>query len=332
MKQLWKLLAVLLCLTLLVLPCAAVMPQAVIPGGQAIGLAMQIDGVYVTAFSDPGNSPAEKAGVKPGDRITAINEIPITIADNIPSALAQADGAPVRLRLLRDEKPVELLVEPVRSGTEWKLGLYVRDRVAGIGTLTYVDPETLQFGALGHAIHDAKGRPIPLRAGQVLPVTLNAVTKSRPGNPGALTGTWESDLPLGTVTENLPAGVFGRLEAAPQASPIPVAAASEIEKGPVTILCSLDDSGVQRFAAEITAIRPQDPDLRHLRLRITDPALLEAAGGIVQGISGAPILQNGKLVGAVTHVLIEQPDRGYGIFIGEMLQSQASEKPDAAAA
>lgn len=309
----------------------AEIPAEVIPGGQAIGIQLQTDGVYVTDFSPDGESPAQTAGVKIGDRIAQIGNETITRIDEIPAAVNRAGGDSVLLRILRGGTLIEIPVQPQSTQGGWKLGLSVRDTIAGIGTLTYYDPQGGQYGALGHPVNDPTGGTVAARDGQIFPVEITQVRRGEQGKPGALSGSYLQEEPFGSIVKNSPQGVFGSLDQPPEGTLIPVAPASEVQKGPALIRCTVDGTGVKDYAVEITALRPADPNSRNLQLKVTDKALLEQTGGIVQGISGAPIIQNGKLIGAVTHVLVDQPTRGYGIYIGNMLDAaQDAATPNAA--
>lgn len=310
----------------------AAVPTEVVAGGSAIGLQLQTDGVYITEFQTEDASPARDAGLQVGDRIVRIDGTAVGQIDDIPPAVNQAAGDAVTLTVQRGNRQMQYSVQPVLRGSDWKLGLFVRDSIAGIGTLTYYDPDTGAFGALGHAVSDASGTAFPLRSGQVLPVEITQVNRGSRGKPGALVGVYAVSAPLGSITANSQSGVFGTLTQPPTEDEVyPVATAAEVAVGPAVIRCTLDDNTVREYAVEITAFRPEDPNLRNLQLKVTDPALLSATGGIIQGISGAPILQNGRLIGAVTHVLVDQPARGYGIYIGNMLEA-AQERPQARAA
>ena len=319
MKQFGRIFLFGLCLfAVLYLPAAAV-PQTLIPGGEAVGLELLTDGVYVAGFSEP-VSPAKDAGVRIGDRIEQLDGKPVTTVEDIPGLLDEAQEQ-VTLQVRRGAKRLQLSLTPQQFSDGRRLGLQVRGSVAGIGTVTYYDPESGGFGALGHAVNDPGGKKVPLRTGTVLPVTLEGIRKGETGAAGALTGSAADGRILGRIEQNLAQGVFGSLDEIPDRDPLPVAELADLRQGPAMIRCTVDRDGLREYSIEITAVRPRDPNHRSLQLRVTDPLLLQKTGGIVQGISGAPILQDGKLVGAVTHVLLDDPSRGYGIYIGDMLQA-----------
>lgn len=323
MTKIWKNTWIVCVLAaLLTMHCAAVVPTEVIPGGAAIGLDLQTDGLYVTGFSQTPQSGAERAGIEIGDRIIRINGQEIREATELSEIVNRGNGSRVTLSILRDSESLDFSVQPQQSDGVWRLGLMVKDSIAGVGTLTYYDPASGRYGALGHAVNDANGTPVPLQQGVVVPVEIVEVNPGKQGVPGALVGVYQVSDPLGTVTDNLAEGVFGKLYAAPENGELyPIAAVDEVRRGPATIRCTVSDSTVEEYTVEITSFRADDANLRNIQLRVTDPRLIEATGGIVQGISGAPILQDGKLVGAVTHVLVDRPERGYGIYIGNMLDA-----------
>ena len=297
---------------------------SLVPGGSAVGLCLELDGVLVTGFPEQSGSPAESAGIRIGDRITAIDRRQVRSTEDISAILADASGQNVELTVERDGGLLHFTVTPqLRDGVK-RLGLLVKDHVNGIGTLTYYDPENGRFGALGHAVKVQNDTERPLQNGSLCAVKIVEIRRGTPGSPGSLYGTWSEDAPLGRIDRNLPQGVFGTLAAPRTGERVPVADEEELIRGAASILCTLDGGSPAAYSIEITDVRPNDPNGRNLQFRVTDPVLLDAAGGIVQGISGAPILQNEKLIGAVTHVLVDSPERGYGIYIGNMLDADAA--------
>ena len=300
--------------------CAAVIlgisaqaaPRMLVPGGSAVGLRLNTKGIVVTGFED--GSAAKAAGVKKGDVILAVDGRQVHTA----SALKEQIGTqPLTLTVLRNGKETEFSVEP-KTG---RLGTYVRDSVAGIGTVTYYDPMTGEFGALGHGVSDENGIDlIPVLHGEVLETTVTEVKKGKSGTPGALKGQTEPAGILGSVWRNCSYGIFGNMTCPTQSKAIPTAQTDEIKTGKATILSTVSDGGIQEYDVQILRLYPHADDTgRNLLLKVTDQDLLDATGGIVQGMSGSPIIQNGKMVGAVTHVLVNDPTRGYGIFIENML-------------
>ena len=299
--------------------------KRLIPGGDSIGVALLCEGVLVVGTSDPGTvpSPARLAGIRSGDRITHVNGESVTGADEFSAMLS--GGAPVTLTVCRDDAVREVRLTPATdaSGAS-RIGAWVRDSTAGVGTLTFIDPETGAFGALGHPIQDADtGALLPAAQGRIFDSDIVGILPGAAGAPGELTGEFSAaGRALGTLTRNTACGIFGQYAADySDRCALPVAGRDEVIPGPAEILTTLDDGAPQAYEAEILRLYDSGSASRSLMLRITDPALLAATGGIVQGMSGSPIIQDGKLVGAVTHVLVNDPTRGYGIFIENMLEA-----------
>ncbi len=303
---------------------AAELPEGLVPVGRAVGISVKTDGVMVSELSefetkDGKVSPARDAGILPGDVITAIDGVEISSAGDMLEALEGARGE-VTVKLTREGVERQTTLTPFREGDEAYLGVWVRDGLTGIGTVTYFDPENGSFGALGHSIADSStGLTLPLREGELLPAQVTGVTKSRAGTPGQLGGTFDFTKKLGKIEKNCGVGIFGDAgEELSCAEVMPVASREQVKPGPATIIS--DASGQRReYSAEITRVYSSSPDGRDMMLKITDPELLELTGGIVQGMSGSPIIQNGRLAGAVTHVLINNPEKGYGVLIENML-------------
>lgn len=223
----------------------------------------------------------------------------------------------VVLTVLRDGKEAEFYIAARRRG---RLGLLVRDSIAGIGTVTYIDPETGAYGALGHGVNDlGTTRLLPVESGALVPASVQSVKKGVRGTPGELRGTFDVTHCLGTVDVNTECGIFGTLCEVPKVPALPVGAAGDVQAGKASILSNVSGTEVREYAIRIDRVTPDAENGRNLLLTVTDPELLAATGGIVQGMSGSPIMQNGKLIGAVTHVLVNHPEQGYGILIGNML-------------
>ena len=242
-------------------------------------------------------------------------------AQELLSALAALDGGEAEVRARRGTEELLFRIRPAKSAEgRWQLGLWLRDGVSGIGTVTYYDPESGRFGALGHGINDVEsGKLLPFDGGSITDAAVVDVVKGAPGAPGELCGQPDRDRVLGALDRNTDSGVFGVGGFEETGEPIPIAAPQEVYLGPASILATVDGSGVQEYSVEISRIYRQPEDHRFLMLTVTDPRLLAQTGGIVQGMSGSPILQDGKLVGAVTHVFLSDPKRGYGISIRDML-------------
>ena len=319
---------------------AAEQPRTLVPVGRAVGVKLFSDGVMVVGFSEVASdqgrtAPARDCGLKEGDIITHINRSEVDTVEEVQAALQQAGDADMSIRALRDDRTVQFTARAVRcsSDGQYKLGAWIRDSMAGIGTVTFWDPETGVFGALGHGINDVDtAQLMPLQSGGILYSDVAGVKRGEKGAPGELKGAFQADRDLGELYANTPGGVFGTLATSDffqTAQPVPVAAGHEVRTGPATILSNVSGDQVREYAVEITRIFPQNgEDTRDLMLRVTDPALLAATGGIVQGMSGSPILQEGKLVGAVTHVLVNDPAQGYGILAENMLALAEDSRPE----
>lgn len=311
---------------------AASSVRTVIPVGRAVGIKLFSDGVLVVGFSaiptDTGNvAPAKECGLREGDIITHINSKEVDTIEQVQSLLQGLEGDKMSIRCLRGEKQLQMTAQAVKcsSDGEYKLGAWIRDSMAGIGTMTFYDPATGTFGALGHGINDVDTcRLMPLQSGGIMEASVTQVQKGAKGSPGQLKGAFESG-DVGDLWANTEGGVFGTLKESDLTeglSPMEVAKPAQIQVGPATILSNITGETVKEYTVEITKIiLAEDGDTRDLMLTVTDPVLLETTGGIVQGMSGSPILQNGKIVGAVTHVLVNDPTTGYGIFLENMLKA-----------
>ena len=308
-------------LALLLAVQAWALPNSLVPVGQAVGIQLESDGVMVVGFS-ASSSAAAMAGIQKGDRICCVNGAEIAGSSDIQEAVAHCNGEFLTLTVLRGEETSQYAITPSKTQDGYSLGLLVRDGTAGIGTITFYDPETGRYGALGHGVSDYSGL-IPLTGGLLTQATVAEVQPGRAGTPGALRGLYQSRQAIGTVEENLACGIFGHLDAAPEAeAAVPVADIREVQEGPAQILANVEADQVCSYDVEIVKVyASRKAEGKNLMLRVTDPELLDKTGGIVQGMSGSPILQNGKLIGAVTHVLVNDPTYGYGIFIETMLEN-----------
>ena len=321
--------SVLLCLGLCIPPAwAADGEQTLIPLGKAVGIKLFADGVLVVELSqlDGGVSPAKTCGLKEGDLIVRINDEKIQSTEHLQEILQANGETPLQLEIKRGSTVLHEEITPVRCGDGvYRLGAWIRDSMAGVGTLTYYDPATAQYGALGHGITDVDtAKLMPLASGSIMETTVKAVRKGAEGSPGELKGDFSVQRDVGTLQANTDGGIFGTVSDAdfvPTAKAYPVAENGEIHTGAATILATVSGDVTQEYAVEILRLYPENRATRNLLLRVTDPQLLETTGGIVQGMSGSPILQDGKIIGAVTHVLLNDPTRGYGIFIENMMDA-----------
>ena len=313
----------------------SVQPQRLlVPGGQSVGVALRTGGVVVVGNSDLGQtpSPARLAGLRSGDVIQTVDGEPVTGAAQLSASLS--GGGTAHLRLLRDGGVVECDVTPARDERDgrFRLGAWVRDSTAGVGTLTYYDPGSGAFGALGHAITDVDtGVVMPVGEGELYSNRVVDVKPSREGAPGELTGDFLGQTQaLGSVALNCESGIFGALEQAPQGSlypeGLPAASRGQVHTGAATLITTVADEAPREYACEIVRLSDSaHPGARAMVLKVTDPALLARTGGIVQGMSGSPLIQDGRIIGAVTHVMVNDPAMGYGILIETMLERGSAE-------
>ena len=287
---------------------AAAAPDALVPVGRCVGITMHTEGVTVVGFAE-GGSAAQEAGVHAGDRIVSIDDAAVNSPAEIRAQLRP--GTRVVLRVLREGRENSFTVQLPDTD---ELGVMVRSGVSGIGTVTYYDPDAGVFGALGHGVGDGAGALLTEGTGQIVPAEVTEVVRGEPGQPGMLRGAYTPEI-LGEIERNTEAGVFGHgtLPAVQAALPV-----GEAEAGEAVILANISGAAVEQFAVRILET-DTGAATRNLLVQVTDSRLLEATGGIVQGMSGSPIIQDGKLVGAVTHVLVNDPTRGYGIQIENML-------------
>ena len=314
-------LAALLACSASVAMAAEVTPRMLVPVGHTVGIKLFSKGVVVVKLSD-GGTPARTCGLRTGDVIIQCGGSTVTSSEQFQSLL-QTCGGTAELEVRRNGNSVTLSVEPERNDQGvYCIGAWIRDSMAGIGTMTYYDPATATFGALGHGITDVDtAQLMPFSNGSILPSTVKAVKKGEAGSAGELRGDFDLTGDLGDLYANTASGVFGTLDgdfAPAQAQAVPT---GEPETGAAVIRSNIRGDEVREYTVEILKTVPNSRDGRDMVLSVTDPELIEATGGIVQGMSGSPILQNGKLVGAVTHVLLNDPTKGYGISIETMLKA-----------
>lgn len=295
--------------------------EKVIPGGQVFGVKFYCDGLIVINIDN--GSPAAKSGICVGDIITKVNGSKISQNEKLAAIVSSGSGKELTLTYTHDGKECKASVRPKLQDGEYKLGLWVRDSAAGLGTMTFYNPSNGTFGALGHSISDADtARILPLRKGIIIPAAITGIVKGNTGSPGQLSGTFLDSSVLGNVLKNCDCGIFGTVDSAKNydAEPVEIGLSGDVKTGKATILCTLDSTGVQEYDIEIVKInRDENQKTKNMLIKVTDAELLEKTGGIVQGMSGSPIIQNGKLIGAVTHVLVSDPKQGYAVFIENML-------------
>lgn len=294
-------------------------PSQVVAVGRAVGIDVKCSGLLIVGFAD--ESPAKESGLHRGDLICKVDGQEVTQAGELRELLQ--DKSQVTLTAMRSNREQSFLVPLGEAEGLKMIGANVRTEMAGIGTITYYDPATAVFGALGHGITDGVTQELfPVGDGFICKASIVSTDKGKCGTPGMLQGAFDSGKLLGTVTKNTPSGIFGSLFEAPEGETFPVAAREEVTTGSAEVLCNVEGDTVERFDVEVQRIYPMDDGTgRNMMIKVTDPRLLELTGGIVQGMSGSPILQNGKIIGAVTHVLVSDPEVGYGIFIENMLEA-----------
>ena len=305
-----------LILLLYTLSQTAFAARLLIPGGQVIGMHLADGTVTVTGLTDEG----KHTGLAAGDRLLTIDGAPVSCAEDVRNALSRSDGT-VNISLLRGEKTKHLTLRPTVTADGPRLGVLLRQGTTGLGTVTYYENDI--FGALGHGINDPTGKLLPMESGSVYEATVSGIKQGKAGAPGQLLGAVTRQEATGSLFKNTHQGVFGSAPAA-ATQPLPAATAQDVHPGKATIRSTVSDAGLREYSVEILKIYPNAQNkTRNMLIRVTDPALLSATGGIVQGMSGSPIIQDGKLVGAVTHVLVNDPTTGYGIFIDNMLDAAA---------
>ncbi|MBT9172765.1 MAG: SpoIVB peptidase [Syntrophomonadaceae bacterium] len=314
-----------------------VLPEKkLIPGGHSIGVKLHSEGVLVVGHHLVPTigrtiSPAKEAGIEVGDLLMAIDGIRLLDANQVAELVNRQEtaGKSALFEIRRRGREIDKKVKPLlcQQTGRFRIGLYVRDSAAGVGTLTFYDPKTMIFGGLGHAIADIDtNQPIEIRDGQVVKADIVNIKAARRGIPGEKTGVFqeEEDL-LGEIKVNSPYGIFGTLSRIAEVAggyhqPIPIGLMSLVIPGPAEILTVIEGENIERFDIEIQRVYQQTkPGDKGMIIRITDKRLLDSTGGIVQGMSGSPIIQDGRLVGAVTHVFVNDPTRGYGLFIEWMI-------------
>lgn len=295
---------------------AAAQPAAsartVIPLGKAVGIKLFSDGVLVVGLSpvetETGAScPGRDCGLKTGDVITHINGGEVDTIEQVQALVARCEDEPLTIQAVRGQRQLQLTAAAVENSQGvYQLGVWLRDSMAGIGTMTFYDPTSGVFGALGHGINDVDTSMLmPLESGSIMPASVSEVKKGTSGAPGELHGQFDLTRDLGTLYANTNLGIFGQMPRQTVGSavkPVEVASRSQVETGPATILSNIRGDEVEEFEIKITHLYPAGDGTRSMMVEVTDPDLLAATGGIVQGMSGSPILQNGRLVGAVTHV------------------------------
>lgn len=308
--------------------------RTIVACGNTVGVRLNLDGILVIGVSEVEHNrkkivPIKNTGIKPGHIITHVNGKRVDNIDELVGFIDKSGGRPLRIKYNTGKGYVEATVTPVISSDDNKyhIGIWVRDSTAGIGTLTYYDPVTGGFGALGHGITDIDtGTLMAVKSGEIMESNILGIKAGRAGNPGELKGIFTEGTRLGVIHKNSDIGIYGKLDKNAEKR-IPgklykVGVRTEIAEGPATILSNIDGKKIEEYSIEIQKISRQNINgSKGMIIKITDERLLNATGGIVQGMSGSPIIQKGKIIGAVTHVLVNDPTHGYGIFIETMLKN-----------
>ena len=301
------------------------------PGGDAFGVKICGSGVKVLNGHE-----SDSDGLMTDDKIISINGCEVFSTDEVKAIVAESGGGKISVLVLRGGKKVILTLTPTKVGDNYQLGALLSDGTAGIGTVTYINPKTGEFGGLGHGICDSQGTNVlPMKSGEITGVVLGGAIKGECGKPGELRGVL-MDRHLGELYSNTECGVFGSLSATAaeslcsKASALPVGHRDEVRLGEATIISTVKNGKRDSYTISIESIDKDSDGSKSFRIKVTDPSLIALTGGIVRGMSGSPIIQDGKLIGAVTHVMVADPTEGYGIFIENMLN--AAQMPMAKAA
>lgn len=317
----------------------SVLPKTkVIPVGNIAGVKLYTSGVLVVGMSEiEGNDnkkykPYENTGIKEGDTIIKVNDKNINSTSDLIQTVNLSQGHDISIKYVHQQETKECSITPVKTNnSQYKIGLWVRDSAAGVGTVTFYDPTSKIFGALGHGITDIDTNElINIASGEFITTRILNITKGESGNPGKIQGTIENQNNIGTIGKNTRFGIYGKVDNLASlnidtSKEAEVALREEIQIGKAKILCSLDNQKPQEYEIEIEKIyKDNNYDNKSMKIKVTDEKLLEKTGGIIQGMSGSPVLQNGKFVGAITHVLVNDPQEGYAVF-GDIMLKQAKE-------
>ena len=296
-----------------------------IPGGENIGIKVESDGIYVVGFYKVNDVEiAKRAGFKLGDRIISINNSLVHSVDDLINKISSEDDyITINYGIIRNNKNENITMMLKKdSDLSYKTGIYVKDRITGIGTLTYIDPNNNSYGALGHEISESNTNiKFVIKTGNIYSSSITSITKSNKNNPGEKNAKIKMDDVYGDIKDNLDTGIFGSLTKKISSDDlIEVVSLDDVKIGKAEIITVLNGSKKEKFDIEILSIDKNHPT-KNFFIKVVDEKLLEKTGGIVKGMSGSPIIQNGKLVGAITHTIVDHPDRGYGISIVKMLES-----------
>jgi len=309
--------------------------QELILGGNSIGVSLNTKGVLVVAVTDiigidgKNYNPARTAGIKAGDSIIDINGEKVKNAEHVVQLLNDLKDSSIKITIERNGANFVTSVTPVQSLQDncYRLGIWVRDKTAGIGTLTFYDEKSKNFGALGHGITDIDtGKLLNVRNGKIMDAKIANIEQGKKGEPGEIKGIfYETENTVGDIKENTNFGIYGKLNDEfiknNRAEALPIGFRDEVKEGKAYILTTINDNKIQKYEIEILKKQQQfSPESKSMVIKITDEKLLNKTGGIVQGMSGSPIIQDDKIIGAVTHVFVNDPTKGYGLYIEWMLE------------
>ena len=301
----------------------------VIPLGKAIGMKMYTEGVLVVGMSEiDGKKPYENSGIETGDKIIEVNNIKINNTEELIECVNSSKGENIQITYISDNEEEIANISPVKTAeNEYKLGLWVRDAAAGVGTLTFYEPSTGEFGALGHGINDVDTyQLIDIANGELVTTNIIDIVKGEDGTPGEIRGVIDGGSTIGSIYKNTNYGVYGKVIDTSRLNlstnnEVEVANRSEITTGKAEIMCELENGKIEKYEIEIQKIfLENNQDNKSMLIKVTDEELIQKTGGIIQGMSGAPILQNGKFIGAVTHVLVNDSKMGYAVFADLMIK------------
>lgn len=312
----------------------SVIPKTtVIPLGTAIGMKLYTKGVLVvgmsqiSTISNEKTKPYENSGIEQGDMIVAVNNKEVSTTEELIEEVNKSNGNSVKIKYLKNNETQETSITPVKSKDNYKIGLWVRDAAAGVGTLTFYEPSTNSFMALGHGISDIDTEKIvEISNGELITANIISIKKGEKGNPGEIKGTIDCGNKIGEISKNTNLGVYGNVTNKnyldiDYSNELEVAARNEIKEGKAQIISQLDNDGKKEYDIEIKKIyTTNNEDNKSMLIKVTDENLLNKTGGIIQGMSGAPIIQNGKFIGAVTNVLVNDPTQGYAVFADMMIK------------
>lgn len=297
----------------------------IIPGGNTLGIEINSDGIMVIGFYEI-NGKLNKSNLKVGDYIKKVNDKNVSSILELTNEIENNDKDSITITYKRDDKLLTTKLNLIYENNIYKTGLYVKDKITGIGTLSYIDPETHIYGALGHEIVESShNKIVEIKTGNIFKNTITSITKSMSGHPGSKNAKFYKNMTYGTITKNTNKGIYGIYnDQFPSAKALPVASKDEIVIGKASILTVLENEEIKSYDIEITSIN-ETAKTKNISFIITDNELLKKTGGVVQGMSGSPIIQNDKIIGAVTHVVVDEPKSGYGIFITSMLKEGESD-------